>query len=106
MRLLQQLYVRASLRASLLNMKTVAAIVLLSCAFVAHGFELEKEWNLWKAEYGKKYDCEEMELSRRSIWAANKMFVDAHNANAKLHGYTVKMNEFADLVRTGAVIMF
>lgn len=87
-------------------MKAVAAIVLLFCAFVAHGFELEKEWNLWKAEYGKKYYSDEMELSRKSIWAANKMFVDTHNANAELHGYTVKMNEFADLVRTGAVIMF
>lgn len=82
------------------NMKTVAVITLVSCALAAHGFEWQKEWDLWKAEYGKKYECEEMELSRRSIWAANKVFVDTHNANAALHGYTVTMNEFADLVST------
>ena len=80
-------------------MKTVAVVVLLACTFV-HGFEWQKEWDLWKETYGKKYDCDDMELSRRTIWAANKVFVDTHNANAKTHGYTVEMNEFADLVST------
>lgn len=84
-------------------MKSIVFLVLLSCTFVVHGFEWQKEWDLWKDEYGKKYDCDEMELSRRSIWAANKVFVDTHNANAKLHGYTVKLNEFADLVSTRGI---
>ena len=81
-------------------MKAVAVVVLLSCVLAVYGFEWQKEWDLWKAEYGKKYECDEMELSRRNIWAANKVFVDTHNANSALHGYTVKMNEFADLVST------
>ena len=79
-------------------MKAVAVVVLLVCSFV-NGFEWQKEWDLWKEKYGKKYDCDHMELSRKTIWAANKVFVDTHNANAKIHGYTVEMNEFADMVR-------
>ena len=30
---------------------------------------------------------------------SNKKFIDLHNEYADVHGYTLKMNEFGDLVR-------
>ena len=33
-----------------------------------------------------------------NIWSMNKKYVELHNANADLYGFTTGMNEFADLV--------
>ena len=32
------------------------------------------------------------------IWEANKNYVDNHNQNAEVFGFTLAMNEFADMV--------
>ena len=49
-------------------------------------------------EHGKAYPDETTELRRHAIWQANKKYVDEHNANlAERVGFTVAMNEYADL---------
>ena len=49
-------------------------------------------------EYGKEYPDETTELRRHTIWQANKKYVDEHNEHlAPRIGFTVGMNEYADL---------
>ena len=49
-------------------------------------------------EHGKEYQDELTELRRHAIWQANKKYVDEHNEHlAKRVGFTVAMNEYADL---------
>ncbi len=53
---------------------------------------------LFFQDYSKKYGSDEEELARLNIWSANRVYVQQHNANADMYGYTVAMNEFADMV--------
>ena len=41
----------------------------------------------------------EEEIQRHAIWQSNMKYIDAHNEHADLFGFTLKMNEFGDLVR-------
>ena len=67
----------------------------------AEGFdsELMEEWELWKNQHGKSYRHRMEELERHIIWASNRKYIEEHNANADIFGYTVAMNRFGDLVR-------
>ena len=49
-------------------------------------------------EHGKQYLSAEEELQRQVIWESNKKYVDNHNEHADVFGFTLEMNEFADLV--------
>ena len=49
-------------------------------------------------EFNKVYENDEIELSRLTIWTTHRKFVEEHNANADLWGFTTGMNEYADLV--------
>ena len=75
-------------------MKTV--LVLAALLSVSVAFQFTEEWELWKKQFSKSYTSPEEEVSRHITWESNKLFVDNHNANTK--GYTLKMNEFGDLV--------
>lgn len=75
---------------------TVVLLVLLVGAVMS--FEYTEEWEAWKREHGKKYESAEVELGRHIIWESNMKFVEDHNAHADVFGFTVEMNEFADLV--------
>ena len=44
------------------------------------------------------YSSDEEELQRHMIWEANKNYVDNHNQNAEVFGFTLAMNKFADMV--------
>ena len=48
--------------------------------------------------HGKDYGSDEEELSRRIIWESNKNYVDNHNEHHEMYGFTLAMNEFADMV--------
>ena len=61
--------------------------------------ELLEEWELWKTQHGKSYGHKVEELERHLIWASNRKYIEEHNANADLFGYTLAMNHFGDLVR-------
>ena len=51
-------------------------------------------------EHNKQYKDEVQELSRLKIWQENKAYVEAHNAAAEQHGFTLKLNKFSDLTNS------
>lgn len=61
-------------------------------------YEQVQEWSMWKGHHQKSYDTELLEMERHAIWLANKKYIDHHNANANLFGYTLAMNGFGDMV--------
>ena len=71
---------------------------LLSITLAFSNFELPEEWHLWKAQHGKSYQSELEELERHVLWQSNKKYIEAHNQNAHVFGFTLKMNHFGDLV--------
>lgn len=53
--------------------------------------------------HSKRYSSDEEELQRHIIWEANRNYVQNHNEHAAVFGFTVAMNEFADLVRVSLI---
>ena len=76
----------------------IAVISIISLATAAPRFELSEEWQLWKTEHGKGYQSQQEELERHVIWQSNKKYIEAHNQNAHILGFTLKMNHFGDMV--------
>ena len=78
--------------------------ILLLFSFVAFAaatltkFQFVEEWNMWKAEHGKSYGSEMEELERHLNWLSSKAYIEAHNANSHIFGFTLKMNHFGDMV--------
>ncbi len=60
--------------------------------------EYPREWHLWKAKHGKKYESPKHELSKHLVWLSNKHYVEQHNKHADVLGYGLAMNQFGDLV--------
>ena len=58
-----------------------------------------QEWNAWKGQHLRSYESQLQELERHAIWVSNKKYIEHHNANADLFGYTLGMNSFGDMVR-------
>ena len=73
-------------------------VLLVGIAAVVSGFQYTKEWEEWKKEHSRVYESDDAEVVRHIIWESNQQFVLEHNANADKFGFTVEMNEFADLV--------
>lgn len=63
-------------------------------------FQFVEEWNLWKGEHDKSYSSQLEELERHLVWLSNKKYIEQHNANSHIFGFTLKMNHFGDMVRT------
>ena len=61
-------------------------------------YEFVEEWNLWKTQHGIKYETNVEDLDRHLVWLSNKKFIELHNANSHIFGYTLVMNHFGDLV--------
>lgn len=72
-------------------------LIVLCAVILVSGSNTDGEWRLWKARYGKNYETDLEELHRRTVWEANNKYVEEHNKNAKTWGFTVSMNEFADM---------
>lgn len=72
----------------------IGALGIIAAASV----EFTEEWNHWKQRHDKTYESEKTEEERKSIWLANKLYIDEHNANAAELGYSLSMNAFGDLV--------
>lgn len=77
-------------------MKSVVAFLAL--IVVTTAFKYQDEFDAWKAEFKKEYTTEKEHIYRQIVWESNKVYVDNHNENAKTFGFTLEMNEFADLV--------
>ena len=61
-------------------------------------FQFVEEWNLWKGQHEKSYDSQLEELERHMVWLSNKKYIEQHNANSHIFGFTLAMNHFGDLV--------
>lgn len=62
-------------------------------------FKLVDEWNNWKSFHGKDYVSEKQELEKHITWLSNKEYIDQHNANAHIYGFTLGLNHMGDMVR-------
>lgn len=47
----------------------------------------------------KVYGSLEEELQRHTTWQSNKKYIDEHNQHVDVHGFTLSMNEYGDMVR-------
>ena len=61
--------------------------------------EYGHEWKAWKVTHRRSYLTLVEELERFVIWRANQAFIDYHNSYADKLGFTLRMNQFGDLVR-------
>ena len=61
-------------------------------------FQYEQEWGKWKLTNDRNYTSELEELERHLIWLSNKVYIEQHNANAHIFGFTLAMNRLGDLV--------
>ncbi|CAI7998292.1 Digestive cysteine proteinase 2 [Geodia barretti] len=74
------------------------ALILFAVVVAATAFDFPECWKAWKKEHGKIYLDDITELRRHAIWQANKKYVDEHNEHlAPLLGFTLGMNEYADM---------
>ena len=79
----------------------VAVFLVCSVLAVVSGevqYQHPEEWQLWKTEHGKSYQSQREELDRHLVWLSNREYIDSHNANSHIFGFTLAMNHFGDLV--------
>ena len=80
------------------EMKLLVLLSVVALAAAAAKFEFLEEWETWKEQHGKGYQSEREELERHLIWLSTKKYIDQHNANSDIFGFTLAINHFADLV--------
>ena len=79
-------------------MKAVLCVLLaLAAVATVHSFQFTAEWEQWKHDFARVYETAEEELHRHIIWEAHKVYVDEHNKISDKLGFTLAMNQFADL---------
>lgn len=66
-------------------------------------YKHHEEWIWWKKVHSKSYKSYQEELERHLIWLSNRKFIEQHNANAHIFGYTLEMNYWGDMVSKGAL---
>ena len=80
-------------------MKGVLVLVSIAVVCVAEvHYEFIEEWRLWKSHHGRAYTSHTEELERHLVWLSNKKYIEAHNKNDDMFGYTLSMNSFGDMV--------
>jgi len=80
------------------------ALVLLACLGLAAAAPLSDEeyttmWSAFKGDFKKAYESVEEHAGRFAVFKDNIDFITSHNARAAEHGYTVGLNQFADMTR-------
>ena len=76
----------------------VLCAITAAAAVLGHALPRHEEWHQWKERHGKVYADEASESARRSTWHENYKLVERHNKDASNHGFTLALNQFADLV--------
>lgn len=61
-------------------------------------FKFPQEWSEWKLKHGRSYESSLEELERHLIWLSNKQYIDHHNVNSRIFGFTLAMNHLGDVV--------
>lgn len=67
-------------------------------------FEQVEEWRAWKGFHSKSYASEVEELERHLVWLSNKEYINQHNLNSDLFGFTLALNDFGDMVSAAAAV--
>ena len=81
-----------------MRLLALVGLFALVASAAAVKFQFVEEWNMWKTEHGKSYGSEMEELERHLNWLSSKAYIEAHNANTHIFGFTLKMNHLGDLV--------
>ena len=61
-------------------------------------YQFPEQWQLWKTEHGKNYSSQLEDLDRHVVWLSNKKYIESHNSFSHVFGYTLALNQFADMV--------
>ena len=79
---------------------SLALLAALAVQTAAKGIQFShvEEWHMWKSQHGKSYSSVREELDRHIVWLANREYINAHNQNAHILGFTLAMNHFGDMV--------
>ena len=80
----------------------ISAVIICSVLVVASCevlYQHPEEWQLWKSQHGKSYGSQREELERHLVWLSNREYINAHNKNAHILGFTLAMNHLGDIVR-------
>ena len=81
--------------------------LVLACFYVAcclsksippTSSQFPEQWQAWKSVHGKNYTSQLEELDRHLVWLSNKKYIESHNVFSHVFGYTLKLNQFADMV--------
>ena len=79
-------------------MKIILLLTISALAAAEVQFQHPEEWQLWKSQHGKSYQSQREELERHLIWLANREYINGHNKNAHIFGFTLAMNHLGDIV--------
>ena len=79
-------------------MVVVLCSVLVAAVLCEVQYQHPEEWQLWKTEHEKSYGSQREELERHFVWLANREYINTHNANSDIFGFTLAMNHFGDMV--------
>lgn len=63
-----------------------------------------EEWLEWKEKHRKSYGSSLEELERHFIWLSNRRYIEHHNNNSHIFGFTLAMNHLGDMVRECSII--
>merc|ERR1711871_1194975 len=77
----------------------LAAIVGVTAAGLLGDSEYESLFTQFKADHAKEYASTEEHSARFSVFKDNVDFIMSHNERADEHGFTVGINQFADMTR-------
>ena len=77
----------------------VLALLATAVSTAQISLQHPEEWLQWKSQHGKSYDSQRHELERHLVWLSNREYINAHNKNADIFGFTLAMNHFGDMVR-------
>merc|ERR1711935_1244920 len=73
------------------------AVLGLTAAAPLGESEYTSLWSTFKADFTKAYTSVEEHAERFSVFKDNVDFIMTHNARSDEHGYTVGINQFADM---------
>merc|ERR1711966_316086 len=77
----------------------LAAIVGVAAAGLLGDSEYESLFTQYKADHSKEYASTEEHSARFSVFKDNVDFIMSHNSRSEEHGFTVGINQFADMTR-------
>ena len=82
-------------------------LLLLSMAIYNCQNNEDSDWFQFKQNHNKFYTSPEEENSKFGIWQLNKDLIEQHNKQFELGlvSYTLRMNEFGDLVRIKFILL-